>query len=487
MHLTATGSETVGSASAASGGDHVAASRSEASGLSGTWALFVGLGLLMLGNGLNGAVIGVRSANEGFSLTVTGVIMAGFFAGFLLAPTVVIEMLQRVGHIRVFAGLASTASSAVLVHAVAVVPVSWTLMRFVFGFCVAGLYVVIESWLAEMTTEANRGRTMAIYMIVWLAGLGVGQFLIALADPNSFRLFVVSSVLVSMSLVPIALVTNTAPSVEASEKVSVRELVRIVPTGVVGSFMGGATVGIVLGLGAVYATTIDLSLDRTAVFIAAPMVGAMVLQWPIGRLSDKVSRRTVIFFVAVSGVVISVSLALSPAQSVVVPALMAGLGGTMFPLYSLIVSYTIDWVPEGKVTGAAATLIGINGSGAFVGPLIAAALMSLRGPTWFFWCITVAFGAVAGYVAWRLAFKDAMPREHQKQFVPFPARAGYLAINIVVQPVRKVTRIAAGKHVTSRRHVATDIEHHPPGGSETVARPSEIFDGPAATSPLDGD
>ena len=412
----------------------------------------------MVGNGLNGAVVGVRSANEGFSLTVTGAIMAGFFAGFLLAPTLVVQMLRRVGHIRVFAGLASTASSAVLVHAIAVFPISWTLMRFIFGFCVAGLYIVIESWLAEMTTASNRGRTMAVYMIVWLAGLGAGQYLIALADPNTFRLFVVSSVLVSMSLVPITLVTSKAPVVVASEKVTVRELATIVPTGVVGSFMGGASVGIVLGLGAVYATTTELSLDRTAIFLMAPMIGAMVLQWPIGRLSDKISRRTVIFFVASFGLAIAVGLALVPADSVVVLALMAALGGTLFPLYSLIVSYTVDWVPVGKVTGAAATLIGINGAGAFLGPLVAAPLMSAFGPASFFWCIAGAFGVVVAFVAWRLAFKDAMPQERQKRFVPFPARAGYLAMTMMIEPVRKATRIAGVKNAAARRTAADGTE-----------------------------
>jgi MFS family permease len=456
--LTATGSDPTAAASAVPIDDATIDTRTEGSGLTGTWALFVGLGLLMVGNGLNGAVVGVRSTNEGFSLTVTGAIMAGFFAGFLLAPTVVVRMLRRVGHVRVFAGLASTASSAVLVHAIAVFPISWTLMRFIFGFCVAGLYIVIESWLAEMTTVTNRGRTMAIYMIVWLAGLGAGQYLIALADPNTFRLFVVSSVLVSMSLVPIALVTTKAPVVVKSEKVTVRELVRIVPTGVLGSFMGGASVGIVLGLGAVYATTIELSLDRTAIFLIAPMIGAMALQWPIGWLSDRISRRTVIFFVALSGLTITLALTLVPTQSLALPALMAALGGTLFPLYSLIVTYTIDWVPVGKVTGAAATLIGINGAGAFVGPLVAAPLMSAFGPKWFFWCMVGAFGIVAGYVAWRLVSKEAMPRERQKRFVPFPARAGYLAMTMAIEPVRKATRMAGAKNAAARQPISNRAE-----------------------------
>jgi MFS family permease len=480
--LTATNPDT-----AVASDNEMVMSRSETSGMAGTWPLFVGLGLLMVG--LNGAIIGVRSATEGFSVAVTGVIMAGFFAGFLLAPSVVIKMLPTVGHIRVFAGLASTASSAVLVHAVAVFPISWILMRFVFGFCVAGLYIVIESWLAEMSTPANRGRTMAIYMIVWLGGLGAGQYLIALADPNSFRLFVVSSVLVSMSLVPITLAaTSKAPSVVAPDKVTVRELIRIVPTGVVGSFMGGVSVGIVLGLGAVYATAIDLTIERTAVFLVSPMIGAVVLQWPIGRLSDKISRRTVIFFVALSAVAVSGTLILVPAHSVMVPGLMALLGGTMFPLYSLIVSYTIDWVPESKTTGAAAKLIGINGAGAFVGPLVTAPLMSIFGPSSFFWCITAAFGVIVGYVSWRLAFKDAMPRERQKTFVPFPARAGYLAMAMAAKPVRKSTRTTTGKPVPTRRDSTNGVERHPASPiAERDTSPSEIFDGPAPTSPLDGD
>ena len=442
-------------AASAVAGEEAAASGSDSDSVAGVWALFVGLGLLMVGNGLNGAVIGVRSANEGFSVAVTGVIMAGFFAGFLLAPGVVIKMLPRVGHIRVFAGLASTASSAVLVHSIAVFPIAWTLMRFVFGFCVAGLYIVIESWLAEMTTPTNRRRTMATYMIVWLGGLGAGQYLIAVADPNSFRLFIVSSVLVSMSLVPIVLAaTAKAPSVEAPDRVTVRELLGVVPTAVVGSLMGGVSVGIVLGLGAVYATAIGLSLERTALFLVAPMIGALALQWPIGRLSDRISRRTVIFFVSLAAVTVSVTLALVPAQSVAVLVLMALLGGTMFPLYSLIVSYAIDWVPDGKVTGAAAKLVGINGTGAFLGPLLAAPLMSAFGPSLFFWCIAGAFAVVVGYVAWRLAFKDAMPQERQKKFLSVPARAGFLSIAMMVKPARRTTRFGAGWHVTTLRRVA---------------------------------
>ncbi|MFN3255879.1 MAG: MFS transporter [Ilumatobacter sp.] len=421
------------------------------------WALFLGLGLLMVGNGLNGAVIGVRSGNEGFDVIVTGVIMAGYFAGFLLAPSLVVRMIPSVGHIRVFAGLASTASSAVLVHSIAVEPISWALMRFVFGFCMAGLYIVIESWLTEMSDVSNRGRTLAVYMIVSMGSLGVGQYLIALADPNSFRLFVVSSVLVSMSLVPVVLVATTkAPVVELPDPISIRSLFGFVPTGVIASFMSGVGAGVVLGLGAVYATAIGLSVQRTALFLIAPSIGALLFQWPIGRLSDRVSRRLVILGVASAAAAICCALLVLPAQSPFAPLLMVGVGGTLYPLYSLIISFTLDWTPEGKIVGASGTLIRINGSGALAGPLITAPIMSQFGAKWFFGVLVVAFSTVVLYTLWRVLVKEAMPVERQGEFLPFPARATTMAIAIVRRPTPRSSKVFSGRpNVTGRD------PHHP--------------------------
>lgn len=467
--------------------EFAAAPEPVATGMAGIGALFAGLGLLMIGNGLNGAVIGIRAGTEGFSVFVTGVVMAGYFAGFLLAPSLVVSRIPKVGHIRVFAGLAATASSAVLIHSVSVTPVTWTLMRFVFGFCMAGLYVVIESWLGEMTDATNRGRTMAIYMIVSMGGLGVGQYLVALADPNGFRLFVVSSVLVSMSLVPITLAATTkAPVVTVPEKMPIRELIALVPTAVVGSFMSGTAIGVLFGLGAVYATRIGLSLERTAFFLVAPTIGGIILQWPIGRLSDRVSRRSVIFAVAIMLGALTSLMAVLPEGDLAIMALMVLLGGLMFPLYSLIVSYALDWTPDGKLIGASGSLIRINGSGALLGPLIAASIMSWLGSQWFFWTMSIAFGVVVVYLVFRISFREALPKERQRDFIPFPARAGALAINIVVKPVRKATRVASGRHITSRRHRASDIARHP----ATVGMPQESTNpqdphGPGRTSPHD--
>lgn len=418
------------------------------------WPLFLGLGLLMIGNGLNGALIGVRSGSEGFSLVVTGVIMAGYFAGFLLAPWIVVKMISSVGHVRVFAGLASTASTAVLVHAVWVTPPTWVVLRFVFGFCFAGLYIVMESWLNELASPKNRGRTLAAYMIVTMSGLGIGQYLIAIGDPKSFKLFVLSSVLVSMALVPIALVgTITGPPVRLPKTVSARELVRVVPTGVIGSFMSGAATGVVFALSAVYATTVGMSIQRTALFLLAPMVGGIVMQWPVGKMSDRFRRRTVIFVVSVVAAAMCALGIAIPSDNALALAVMFGVGGTMFPLYSLVVSYTLDWTAVEKTVGASGTLVRVNGTGALVGPLLTAPLMAWLSPTLFFWTMGAFFSVTVAFISYRLLFREGLTEAQEGPYIPYPARATEIAFRLVSAPA-KVTKVV-GKTVASRRH-----DHH---------------------------
>ncbi len=256
------------------------------------WTLFVGFAMLMIGNGLNLAVLGVRMVDEGFGVRTSGVVMACYFAGFLLGPVMVVRWLSGVGHIRVFASLASVASCVVLLQFVWISPPSWALMRLVFGFCMAGLYVIVESWLNDASTPRNRGRTLAVYMIVSMGGLGLGQLLIAAGDPSGDGLFVVASILVSMSFVPIALAATTdAPPVRVSPHLRLRELAHIAPTGLVGMVFTGASHGILFGLSAVYATRAGFGPGETALFLALPSIGALVFQWPVGWTSDRLPRR----------------------------------------------------------------------------------------------------------------------------------------------------------------------------------------------------
>jgi len=404
-------------------------------GVAGLWALFLGLGLMMMGNALNGSLVGLRTGSEGFSLIVSGVVMAGYFAGFLIGPTVVVRMIPNVGHIRVFAGLASTASSAMLVFTIIVNPIVWMGMRFIFGLCMAGLYVVIESWLNEMSSTANRGRTLAIYMLVTMGGMVLGQLLLSVGDADGFQLFIVASILVSLSLVPMTLAATTeAPPIRMPARTTVRELLSYVPTGVVSSLMNGASGGALLGLGAVYATSVGLSIDHTALFLAAPLLGAIIFQWPVGWISDRISRRFVIFVVAnVAGATATV-LALIPADNLAVVALMLVFGGATFSLYSLVVAYTLDWTPIDKTVAASGTLVRINGAGAILGPLVGAGMMARFGSEMFFWTLVGANGVIVLYVGYRLIVRDALPVERQRLFVLIPARASELVLRLAPKP-----------------------------------------------------
>ena len=401
------------------------------------WTLFVGFALLMIGNGLNVAVLGVRMVDEGFDVRASGVVMACYFAGFLLGPTLVVGWLSTVGHIRVFASLASIASCVVLAHFIHVDPFSWAILRFVFGFCMAGLYVAVESWLNDASTPQNRGRTLAMYMIVSMGGLGVGQLLIATGDPGGPMLFAVASILVSLSFVPIALAATTdAPTIRVSPTMKLREFFRTAPTGMVGIFFTGASHGALFGLSAVYAARADFEPGMTAAFLALPSLGALVLQWPIGWVSDRLPRRAVILAAALGSAGLSVLLAVTPEGGAATLALMFALGGLTFPLYSLLLSHTLDRAAAGTAMGASGASLRVNGTGAVLGPVAAGVMMARFGESALFWTLLVTHGLIASYVAFRIVIERGVPRHQQGPFVPMPARATDFAIRLTSRPLR---------------------------------------------------
>lgn len=401
------------------------------------WTLFLGFTMLMVGNGLNLAVLGVRMVGEGFGVGTSGVVMASYFAGFLLGPVVVVKWLSTVGHIRVFASLASIASCVVLVHFVWVDPLAWGALRFVFGFCMAGLFVVVESWLNDASTPRNRGRTLAVYMIASMGGLGLGQLLIVTGDPGNATLFVVASILVSMSFVPFALAATTeAPPVRVSPTMKLREFFRTAPTGMVGIFFVGASHGILLGLSAVYATRAGFGPGKTAAFLALPSLGALMMQWPIGWASDRVPRRGVILVVAFAAGSTAALLAVIPEGSAVALLLMFVLGGLTFPLYSLLLSHTLDRSAPGTAMGASSTSLRVNGAGAVLGPIVGGVIVASLDETVFFWCLVATHGLIAAFVAYRLVVEDAASGGPQGPFVPVPARATDFAIRLTARPLR---------------------------------------------------
>ena len=414
-------------------------SASQFSILNATWALFLGLGFLMMGNGLQSSLVGLRAESEGFGTTVAGIVMAFYFIGFLFGTRVANKALQNVGHIRVFAALASIASSSVLVYALAVNPVTWALMRFATGICFAGLYVVVEGWLNDMATNANRGRILAVYMVISIGGVGFGQLFLNTGDSRGADLFIVSSVLVSLALVPVSLSNASAPPVRVNSTIPLGEIWKIVPTGLTTSFMGGIAAGVLFGMGAVYASAEGLSPGAVGLFMLMPMIGGVVFQFPIGMLSDRISRRTVIFAVAVTGVLVPAALRLSEAGSLQSLVLMILMGGVMFPMYSLGVAYSNDWLPAEKIVGAAGQLVFTNGLGAVSGPFLASAFIAWFGNNGFFVALALPHALLTLYVGYRMIAKDALPIDEQSDFVPFPSRASAVAAQLLIRRPRRPT------------------------------------------------
>ncbi len=400
-----------------------------------TWALFVGLGMVMIGNGLQGSLLGVRSEAEGFGLAISGLIMAAYFAGFFAGSLYAQRALSVVGHIRVFAALASLASSTVLIHAVFVNPPVWFAMRFVFGLCMAGLYVVVESWLNELATNETRGRLLSVYMLVSMGGVAIGQLLLNVADTNGFTLFVLVSVLVSIALVPISLSATTGPRAEVPTRTSIADVWSVVPTGLITSFLVGLTSGTLLGISAIYASNVGMGPRRLPFFLAAPMAGALATQMPIGWISDRIPRRGVIFATSIVATLAALApITMRPGNNLVLVSMFL-LGGTIFPLYSLGIAYTNDWLRPDQILGASGAQVRVNGAGAVLGPIAAAATMSLFGPEWFYW--TMAFGTalIAIWVSYRIFVAEAAPIERQRRYVPFPSRASSMAAHLI--PKRK--------------------------------------------------
>jgi MFS family permease len=398
-----------------------------------SWALFLGIALIMLGNGLQGSLLGLRATLEGFPTAITGLVMSAYFVGFLAGSTLVPRLVSRVGHIRVFAALASLASAAVLLHSVSVTPPSWGAIRLVTGFSYAGLYVVAESWLNDRATNETRGQLLSIYMVVMLGGMASGQLLLNVADPASFELFVLVSVLVSLAVIPILLTARPAPDFTAPSSVSLAELYRISPLGVFGALGTGMAHGALFGMGAVFAQSTGMSVAQISVFMAVAVLGGVVLQWPVGRLSDRFDRRqvltTVTFvaaFSAFAATFVSGPLAgVLPDWSLYV--LVALFGGMTLPMYSLTIAHANDHLEPDQMVAASGGLVLAGGIGASFGPVTAASVMSVMGPAGFFWTLGAIHAIIGVFALYRMRRRLALPLEDQGAFVAVPPRASPIA------------------------------------------------------------
>src|SRR5210317_1767656 len=371
--------------------------------LGSSWALLLGFGILMLGDGLQGTLLAIRADLEGFSATLTGLVMSTFYLGFLLGSLLTPRITIKVGHIRVFAAFAALSSAAILVHALVVSVPVWMAMRLLSGFCFAGLYIVAESWLNDRATNETRGKLLSMYMVVTYIGVGAGQLLLNLANPLDFELFSLTSILISIAVVPLLLSAGSPPAFHDAVRISLRQLFRLTPLGIVSMFAVGLVTATFFALGPVYAQRIGLSIRDISYFMTAAVVGTVLLQGPIGALSDRFDRRTVLTLLTILTSISALLCIPAEQESMLVLFIaIAVFGGLAFPLYSICIAYTNDHLEPTQMIAASGALVMVGGLGAITGPVLLAMIMDAFGHESLFWSIAVIHGLTGLFAIYRM-------------------------------------------------------------------------------------
>ncbi len=388
------------------------------SALSATWQLLLGVGILMLGAGLQSTEISLRATLEGFAAPVTGIVMSCYYLGYLFGTAAAPHLVRRVGHIRVFAAMAAVASAVILVQGIFVHPLSWALLRGISGLSFAAIYVVVESWLNDTSTRATRGRLFAIYMVVLYIGLGGAQFLLIPANPRTETPFMLAGAFISLAMVPILIAAQRAPEIALPRKVSYRELYRDSPLGVVAVTVAGMVTSSVYSMGPVYAQLSGLGTSGVATFMGVSVLAAVLGQYPVGRLSDRIDRRTVIAGVClIAGVCATVLAVFRHLPQLVFLAVTASFSVMAFTIYSLGVSHVNDQLEPSQMVAASGALLRLNGLGAAISPVVLGSLIAAFGPRSYFAMLASLTFLLSAFDLWRKRRRQSVPAELKGRFV----------------------------------------------------------------------
>jgi len=408
-----------------------------------TWPLLLGILLLMVGNGMQGTLLGIRGRIEGIDTFYMSLVMSAYFAGFLFGSRMVPGLIARVGHVRVFAALGSLISAVLVLYAAWPSWPAWMVMRVLIGFSFSGVYITAESWLNAGATNETRGQALSLYMIMQMLGIVAAQGLLNVGDPAGYLLFVIPSVLVSISFTPILLSASPAPSFETIQRMTFKRLWKTSPLGMIGIFLLGGVFSAMFGMASVWGTAAGLSVRQISEFVAAIYVGGMVLQYPIGWASDRMDRRVLIAGAAlVGGAMTGIVFLFSPPFIVLLFA-AALIGGVANPLYSLLIAYTNDYLDYSDMASASAGLMFINGLGAVSGPVVTGWLMGIVGPNGFFLYIGVLFMAIAGYAGWRMTRRESLSLADTGAYAVISPTATAVAVEAVLEVAQEEAEAAA--------------------------------------------
>mgnify|MGYP000929516818 CR=1 FL=1 len=408
-----------------------------------SWALFIGIGIMMIAHGLQGNLMGIRSVIENFNFIATGTMMSGYYVGFFFGSTMAPKLVSRVGHIRVFAAFASMASLSILIVAAYVNPVVWTFARFITGMSVVSCFVVAESWLNDRANNRTRGKILSVYMIITFSGLAIGMLLLNFDSPENYKPFILVSILLSIALVPILLTKRKAPKFKKIGTLKLKELYKISPLGFVSSFFTGVIHSAVFTLAAVYAATMNFTIFEISLFLFLITVSGAIFQWPIGYFSDRTDRRLIIisctfvgaFFcflaVAVSGtslenMYLATSVGMDKIMFFVFVTLYAGFA---LPIFTLNLAYVNDFIAKEKFVAAGGGMQIIFGLGAMGGPILCSIFMNIYGSNGFFVFLGVfhiIIGLFGMFRITRRSYKD----NPESLFTPLPRNITPLGIEL---------------------------------------------------------
>jgi MFS family permease len=371
--------------------------------LRSSWPLLLGMLMLMVGNGMQGTLLGVRGELAGFTTFEISVVMSAYFVGFLFASRTAPVMIRRVGHVRVFSALGSTISAVLILYPALVEPWAWALGRVVIGFCFCGVYITAESWLNNAASNANRGKALSLYMIVQMSGIVLAQYLLVLGDIGGFILFIIPSILVSMAFTPILLsASQQAPVFAETKPLPIRRLIAASPLACMGMLLLGSVFSTQFGMSAVYGQRAGLTIAQISVMVSVTYIAALVMQYPIGWLSDRMDRRILILALSAIGGVAATLAFILPGYVWLIFFASAAVGGTSNTLYALLIAYANDYLDKEDMAGASGGLLFINGLGAIAGPLVAGWMMGAVGASGYWVIIAVLMLGLAGYAVWRM-------------------------------------------------------------------------------------